>query len=569
MNRVQARLSALSRPAKAFESQPEPRTIGMMARGRQLKAGNFQFAGELVEAPDTSIWDIESPSPSFTADLHGFAWLDDLAAFGDTAACKLAQDWTFEWIERFGSGKGDGWSPDMTGRRLIRWINHAVLLLNGRTPKESRAYFRVLGRQTRFLARRWPASAHGLPRFEALTGLIYAGLALEGMARHVDKAIEALGKECSDRIDAEGGIRTRNPEELLEVLTLLTWATSALSEAGRKAPSDILDAIERIAPTLRALRHTDGGLARFHGGGRGQEGWLEMALASAGVRSGTPERLAMGFARIASGRTSLIMDAAPPPSGAASYEAHASTLAFELTSGRRPVIVNCGSGASFGEDWRRAGRATPSHSTLGLEGYSSSRFSAKGHVQGLARESLEDVPRDVRVERGTGEEGPFVIAGHDGYVVTHGLTHVRRLEMSLDGRGISGEDTLAAIKDLHRRQLDEALSMAKLKGVVFTIRFHMHPDVKASLDLGGSAVSMTLRSGEVWVFRHDSAARMTLEPSVYLEKGRLKPRATKQVVLSGAAMDYATRVRWSLTKAQETPNFVRDLEPAEELAAFN
>ena len=43
------------------------------------------------------------------------------------------------------------------------------------------------------------------------------------------------------------------------------------------------------------------------------------------------------------------------------------------------------------------------------------------------------------------------------------------------------------------------------------------------------------------------------------EKGRLRPRATKQVVLSGRAMQYATRVRWSLAKAQETAIAVRDL----------
>jgi len=39
------------------------------------------------------------------------------------------------------------------------------------------------------------------------------------------------------------------------------------------------------------------------------------------------------------------------------------------------------------------------------------------------------------------------------------------------------------------------------------------------------------------------------------------PRSAKQVVLSGRAMAYATRVRWSLAKAQDTPDVVRDLAP--------
>ena len=36
-------------------------------------------------------------------------------------------------------------------------------------------------------------------------------------------------------------------------------------------------------------------------------------------------------------------------------------------------------------------------------------------------------------------------------------------------------------------------------------------------------------------------------------------KTVKQIVLSGRAMDYATRIRWSLAKAQDTPISIRDL----------
>ena len=49
-------------------------------------------------------------------------------------------------------------------------------------------------------------------------------------------------------------------------------------------------------------------------------------------------------------------------------------------------------------------------------------------------------------------------------------------------------------------------------------------DADAALDMGGNAVSIALKSGEIWVFRHDGRARLALEQSVYLEKGRLKAR---------------------------------------------
>ncbi len=558
VDRLHARLAALARPAAGFVSQPEPKTIGSYARGRQLVAGNFLFAGFFLEAKDQSIWDLPVPDPRFEQEIHGFTWLDDLAAVSDGPARNRAQAWVFDWIRRYGRGAGPGWTPELTGRRLIRWINHAIMLLNSQDRAASDAYFRCLGRQTIFLARRWRTADIGLPRFEALTGLIYAGLALTGMERHVGPAADALARECAREIDAEGGLPTRNPEELLEVFTLLTWAADALNGAGRTPQHAHLAAISRIAPTLRALRHADGGLARFHGGGRGLEGRLEQALSTAGGRALTAHGLAMGYARLAAGRTTVVVDAAPPPRGRGSANAHASTLAMELTSGRRPLIVNCGSGTSFGPDWRRAGRATPSHSTLCIRGFSSSRFAAEGMLAGAAQGEFTDTPDMVWAQPEDDRESHRLLAGHNGYVPTHGLTHVRQLALSIDGRTLVGEDTLGAMTVADRRRFDKIMERTQHHGVDMDLRFHLHPDVDAAIDLGGTAVSMALKSGEIWVFRHDGVAELTLEPSVYLESGRLKPRASRQIVLSSIVMDYACQLGWTLAKAHDTPSAIRD-----------
>ena len=545
-------------PARGFVSQPEPRSMGLYARGRQLVAGNFNFAGQVIEAPDTAIWDIGLEDLAAAEEMHGFDWLDDLAALGDAGARARAQDWTWGWMARFGAGKGPGWSPDLTGRRLIRWINHALLLLSGRDRVQSDAFYRSLSAQVVFLSRRWPHAAAGLPRFEALTGLIYAGLALTGMEARVLPAVSALAEECSREVDALGGIPTRNPEELLEVFTLLTWAELALAESGHRPPLALVEALERMAPCLRALRHADGGLARFHGGGRGAEGRLDQALAVTGVRPASPKAmpaLAMGFARLGEGRTTVIVDAAQPPDARAGLSAHASTAAFELTSGRRPLIVNCGSGKTFGSEWRRAGRATPSHSTLAIDGYSSSRLRA-----GEGRQVLVDRAEVTGLQQGQLPEGTQISIAHSGWSATHGLTHGRDLLLSPDGRKLTGFETLLAQSSAEQERFEHLLTEGRMEGVGFTLRFHLHPDVEPSLDLGGTAISLALKSGEIWVFRHDGSTKLSLDASVYLEKGRLKPRPTQQIVLSGRARQVQTRIGWTLAKAQDTPLAIRDLD---------
>lgn len=565
LNRLHARLGGFARPVTAFVSQPEPKTIGSFTNGLQLIAGNFLFDGFLVEAPGRSPWLVTSPDPAFEREAHGFAWLDDLAAVGDRSARELAQWWLLDWIDAYGRGKGPGWEPDLAGRRLIRWINHKLFLLKGMEKAQSDRFYRSLARHTRFVAKRWTAAEAGYPRFEALTGMIYAGLSLEGADHLVGLSARALGQECADRIDAGGGIPSRNPEELMEIFTLLNWAASALSEEGNKPDPRHLAAIERIAPTLRTLRHGDGSLARFHGGGRGAEGRLDQALAASGIRARLSGGTAMGFSRLASGRTCILMDTSPPPIGEGSLNAHASTLAFELTSGRKPFIVNCGSGRAFGAEWRRAARATPSHSTLSIDNFSSSRFAPR-KAGGLVDRLIEG-PKKVELRQMNGYGGVQILATHNGYATTHGLHHVRRLDLSLDGRNLSGNDTLGALSEADRALFEDLMDRTKLKGVDFAVRFHLHPDCSAELDLGGNAVSITFQDHEVWVFRHEGAASLALSPSVYLERGRLKPRATKQIVLSDKVFDYSSQISWTLQRVQDSQRSFRDVEAEQGLTS--
>ena len=551
-NRFHAMILGFSKPATGFLRQPEPRSIGLVQRGLQLKAGNIMFAGHLIEAPATNLWDIRAPDIGFVYEAHGFGWLDDLAAVGDREARLIVQVWVQSWIERYGRGQGPGWVADITGRRLMRWIHHGFTILRGLEPAQSEPFFQSLGRQTVFLSRRWAAASPGLPRFEALAGLIYAGLTLQGMEEYVRPATSALARECRAQIDEQGSIITRNPEELLEVFTLLTWVVEALREADWIPSQAHLDALERIAPTLRHLRHGDGSLARYHGGGKGVEGRLDEALAKSGNKRLSANHLAMGFGRLSEGRTTVVMDVAPPPSGRSSLNAHASTLALELTSGRSPIVVNIGSGSRFGADWAREGRMGPAHSTLTIQGNSSARLGRPmAHDVGKG-ESLIDGPSKVLFEFSEVKKAHQIEAGHNGFVPATGLTHVRNLRLSFDGTTLEGEDLLIAVEPRDKKQFDAAFEQSNLQGIAYDVRFHLHPETTPTVDMGGLAVSISLLSGEMWVLRHTSHAELSLDMSTYFDSTRLKPRKTHQIVLSHRAMEYATRIRWSLEKVVET-----------------
>ena len=534
---------------QGFIWQPEPSFAGSEARGRQLIAGNLVMGGQLLETGGRLPWDIAPPNAAFLEALHGFDWLDDLAAVPGGAGRKTAQDWLSGWMARYRRGRGPGWTADLTGRRQMRLIGHVLFLMNGPTPEDRRGFFDLLARQGGLLQTRWRQTRRGLPRFEALTGLVYSACALTGMETSLRPALRALAQECAQDIDGSGGIVTRNPQELLEVFHLLTWVAEVLKATGKAPDPAVATAIGRIAPTLRSLRHADGGLVRMQGGGRGAPGRLDAALARSGVRPSRVKGLAMGYARLGGRRVSLIVDAAPPMLGPGSFEAHASSLAFELVSGRQPIVVSAGSGRHFGPSWRRAGRATASHSTLSLLGYASARLARGGDRQDPERQDFVSGPTLVEVQEAQMKTAEGIALSHDGWRKTHGLVHLRSLQLDRDGSLLRGEDGLAAMTERDRLTLDKVL--ARLPGDLglrYAVRFHLHPDAAAEIDMGGTAVSIQLPNRETWVFRYGGEAKLTLEPSVYLDSARVKPRATKQIVLTGALTGYGSAVSWTLAR---------------------
>ncbi|WP_035743312.1 heparinase II/III family protein [Haematobacter missouriensis] len=535
-------LAATGRVAPHFATLPPPRADGDPLRGAQLMAA----ARSPLDAPRTPFAE--------TAALT-FRWLDDLAALGSRAARERAWLWLEGWDRR------TGWHADLSAGRLRRWIGHAEFL-TGPGRSSPRALLAGATREMHFLRRRWKSLPEGPARVEALTALVTGSLALARMRSFTGPFARGLATEAARSVDPGGAVASRNPEELLDLLTLLVEARDALSAAGLPVPPAVTDAIQRAAPTLRLLRQADGGLPRLHGGGTPPPGKLDRALLVSGARAnsiaGAPAVATMGYLRLAASRTTLIVDAAPPPMGTASRLAHASTLAFELTSGRRPLIVSCGPGSALGADWENAARATPSHSVLGIEGLSSARLGTRRDTEEL----LSDGPRNVRAEVTTGDEGPLLVLSHDGYVASHGLTHVRELELSRDGRMLRGYDALGAATEPDRRVLERAILNSRLQGVHFTIRFHLHPAVKAKVE--AEQIVLHLPSKEVWIFRQAGAARMSLDASVWLDPHLSAPRPSRQIVLSGLVADKAGEVGWTLAKSEDTPLAIRDTEPAEE-----
>lgn len=537
-NRLVASRSRLGALPDRAESLPEPVLFGDAGRGQTMVGGTWSALGHDVALGEGTIWQADLPDARLEAERQSCLWLDDLAALGNRAARGLAQAWVQDWIARQGSGRGPGWRPELAGRRVKRWTAHCMLLTKDLDTVAEARFWRALAAQQRYLERTWAEAEAGLPQLRALAGLVWTGVALPHAGQRV--AMGELATAAEAFIGPDGTIESRAPEDLAEAMILLIWTARLLENAGQHAPPAHLAAIVRGVPVLRPLRLGDGCLSRFHGGGPGSADRIDQALAELRIGVQVKPRLAMGYCRLSGGRAAVVVDVAEPP--ASPMRAHAGTLAFEMSSGRQPLVVNAGPGRTFGAEWSVVARQTAAHSTLEVDGRSSARFETRGLAARTFGARLVDGPSLVSVRQAQDASGQWLLATHDGYIASHGLLHERRVFLDARGTELRGEDILTVPDARARAQCDRAGDDGYLG---FAVRFHLHPGVVPELDPVRALVLLDLPGGERWMLRA-SGGRMGVEDSVYFDPEAARPAPTRQVVVHAGLLEYSGQVIWSI-----------------------
>ena len=212
---------------------------------------------------------------------------------------------------------------------------------------------------------------------------------------------------------------------------------------------------------------------------------------------------------------------APPPRGL-DLAAHAGQLSFELSLGRERIVVNCGGSPSPDPAWTMAARATAAHSTVTVDETNSAELRPEG---GMVRR-----PRRLDTEREEAEGAVLAQASHDGYAPNFGLIHRRRLWLPADGTDLRGEDMLVGAH-----------------GGLFAARFHLHPEMQASLIQNGAAALLRTASGTAWRFQV-AGGRLEITDSAYFGSAGQADlpamRRSEQLVVTGPVID-GQPIKWA------------------------
>lgn len=500
---------------------------GDRAKADPMFEGLFTFAGITIDASTTPPWTSPEVSEAWLEEWHSFDWLKHIAAAGGEVGKRHARGFVKSWLQNFARFDAIAWRPDILARRQMAWLYHAKLILDPTDLVYRSVVMNTLARQARHLHRVGPGAPAGMPRLVSAVGLVFSSLCLPYSARRFETGIEFLKRELNAQVKGDGGYISRNPEDQFTVLRLLAALRKLFQTADREVPTVLQQTIDRMVPMARAFLHGDGGLTLMNGANVGDPAALKLAL-TLSESHGKPiaDASHTGYQRIAAEQTLAIVDAGRPPSrDIAGTAHHAAPLAFEFSVGEKRLVVNCGHAAHG--PWERASRTTAAHSTLVLGSRNACGILANG--------KLGRVPGAVTARRQEADGQVWLDLSHDGYGKIFNIVHERRIYLSADGADLRGEDLLSGP------------GVEKHRGLEFTVRFHLHPTVPASLLGGGDSVVLRIGKSEAWRFTARGGT-VTLEESIYLADG--EHRKAEQIVVTGRLGEGRPQVKWSFKRLE-------------------
>jgi uncharacterized heparinase superfamily protein len=431
----------------------------------------FKFLGVEHDLPALGGWNDAALEKLWLYNLHYFEDLNAEGAHGRTAwhVALLKR-----WVAENSPSSGNGWEPYPTSLRIVNWVKWA---LAGNTLPAG--YLQCLATQARWLFKRLEVHLLGNHLFANAKALVFAGMYFDGpeAGQWLAKGLDILERELPEQVLADGGNFERSPMYhaifLEDVLDLLNIAGAYANQVPTTLVAQWREASLRMLDWLHGMTHPNGQIALFNDAAFGIGATAGELAAYAGrvlgadaVLSGLPRRSApcndggslrlrqwadSGYIRLECADAVALLDVAPIGPDYLPGHAHADTLSFELSVFCQRVIVNGGTSRYGLGPERLRERQTVSHSTVEVDGQSSSE------VWGGFRVARRAYPFDLTVS--DRPEVLSVACSHDGY-------------MRLQGKPVHRRNW-----QLRQSHMDVADSVSG-GGLPAVARYILHPDVR-------------------------------------------------------------------------------------------
>lgn len=487
----------------------------------EMMQGRYLLASKLVDTHGVSPFSMDVAHDDWLDDLHAFGWLRHFRDARSDEERRFARTLALDWIGREGNFDRETWAPSLCARRVLNWLRHLNILIDGASPEQAATITRSLSTQIQSLKLRGALATDPVDALLAALALVAVSLCSDATDDEVQIRIRRVQRLLEQQIDDDGLHRSRSARIQLQLLVELTTIRQALHRNYEAHANEFSDMLESMHRALDAISLGTGEPGYFNGTGQLPHDLIVAVQAQSPARA-RATGVAGGYGRLIAGSSIVVADSGLVPAPEFSRNAHAGALAFEFSHGRDLIVCNCGPAPAGLEGNAYLFRQGIAHSAPTINALSAAQVVQRGPLAGRL------VPIGRAPEISADETDQSLLVKTHGYEDRFGITIERRLTLLAEGKTLVGQDRL-----IHKRH--------HVSGAC-TVRFHVAPqtEVEETEDL----VRLRLGSGAIWTFLWEGA-EMRIEDSVR-QSAYFGFHRTKQIVLETHVVD-ASEVSWIFT----------------------
>lgn len=489
----------------------------------EMMAGRYLLASKLIDTHGVSPFSVEVENEDWLDDLHAFGWLRHFHDARTEDERRFARALALDWIGREGHFDRYTWRPSLCARRVLNWLRHFNILVDGASIEQTGTIARSLSTQIQSLKLRGAIAADPVDGLLAAVALVGVALCNERATGDIPARLRRVHHLLARQIDADGLHRTRSAKVQLQILTELVTVHQGLRRYHEQYGNEFAEVLDRMHRALDAISLGTGEPAYFNGTGQLPHDLVVAVQAQSTARARTT-CTAGGYGRLVAGRATVVADSGLVPAPDFTAAAHASALAFEFSHGRDLIVCNCGPApAELDEGNGLLFRQGIAHSCPTVNAKSAAQIRTRGALAG--RLVGHGQPPSIAAD---GEDQSLQITTY-GYADRYNVAVERRLTLLAEGKSLVGQDRLI-------RQ-----GAGRVSGTC-SIRFHLAAGTEASR--GEDMIRLKVSSGAQWTFLWEGATPR-IEDSVR-QSAYFGLHRTRQIVLDALVAE-ANEISWIFT----------------------
>lgn len=487
----------------------------------EMMQGRYLLASKLVDTNGVSPFAVEMVHDDWLDDLQAFAWLRHFRDARTDEERAFARSLTLDWIDRDGRFDREVWGLSLTARRILNWLRHFNILVEGANAAEAALIARSLGTQIQSLKLRAPFADDPVDALMAALALLGVALCDQDRESEIGPRLAKVNALLERQIDEDGLHRSRSAKVQLLLMVEITTLRQALLRQSDTYRNELAEILDSMHVALDAISLGTGEAAYFNGAGQMAHDIIVAVQAQSSMRA-RATGTAGGYGRLIWGKSIVVADSGLVPAPDYSRHMHAGALGFEFSHGRDLVVCNCGPAPADMEQSELLFRQGIAHSAPTINALSAAAIPSSGPLHNRVVRIGRDP--DMAAE----EADHSLIMRTHGYADRFGVVLERRLTLLAEGNSLVGQERMLKAR-------------GRMSGAC-AIRFHLAHQTQ--VQPGRDMVKLKLASGAVWNFLWEGAD-MRIEDSVR-QSAYFGFHRTKQIVLDVLVGD-VHEVSWIFT----------------------